>query len=177
MRHRDLAIAHHDGPALRRRAEEQLREIKRHADAAVAGGVAGEIPRVHADAGVGEPLHVGHGRVVVFFRIILLTSCSRILKTPPGVECPFEPVLTVERPMRMPLRYTCMVCSGTLISTMSGPRGESSGCHQYSPGLSGPVALPVGEPLVWAAGFSTACVEVRTAKDRARTVRSFIGCF
>src|SRR5207342_79566 len=62
-----------DGPARRCRTEKQLREIIRHADAAVAGGVAGEIPRVHADAGVGEPLHVGHRRIVVFFRIILLT--------------------------------------------------------------------------------------------------------
>ena len=26
---------------------------------------------MHADAGVGEPLHVGHRRVVVFFRIVL----------------------------------------------------------------------------------------------------------
>ena len=60
-------------PPVRRRAEKQLREIKRHADAAVAGGIAGEIARVHADAGVGKPLHVGHRRVVVFLRIILLT--------------------------------------------------------------------------------------------------------
>src|SRR5438045_6214197 len=36
-----------------------------------------------------------------------------MLKTPPGVAWPFEPVLTLARPMRMPLRYTCMVCSGT----------------------------------------------------------------
>ena len=61
-----------------------------------------------------------------------------MLKTPPGVAWPFEPVLTVERPMRMPLRYTCMICSGTLTSTMSGPLGESCGFHQYSPGLSAP---------------------------------------
>ncbi len=62
------------------------------------------------------------------------------------VEWPLEPVLTVERPMRMPLRYTCMICSGTLTSTMSGPFGESCGFHQASPGLSGPVGLPVGVP-------------------------------
>ena len=29
---------------------------------------------------------------------------SRLLKTPPGVAWPFEPVLTLERPIRMPLR-------------------------------------------------------------------------
>ena len=73
MRSRRFAIAHDYCAALRRLAEKQLREIKWHADAAVAGGVAGEIPRVHADAGVGEPLHVGHRRIVVLFRIILLT--------------------------------------------------------------------------------------------------------
>ena len=71
-----------------------------------------------------------------------------MLKTPPGVEWPFEPVLMVERPMRMPFRYTCMVCSGTLTRTMSGPLGESSGCHQYWPGLSWPLGFPVGVPLV-----------------------------
>src|SRR4029077_4147051 len=72
---------------------------------------------------------------------------SRMLKTPPGVALPLVPVLTDERPMRIPLRYTCMVCSGTLTSTISGPLGESCGFHQYSPGFNGPVGLPVGVPL------------------------------
>jgi hypothetical protein len=35
-----------------------------------------------------------------------------------------------------------------LTSTMSGPLGESSGFHQYSPGLSVPVVLPVRMPWV-----------------------------
>src|SRR6476620_10228825 len=99
-----------------------------------------------------------------------------MLKTPPGVAWPVEPVLTVERPMRIPLRYTCITCSGTLTNTMSGPLGESCGFHQYSPGFSGPVGLPVGVPLVCADGLSTACaVEIRTAK-RARRRRSFMRC-
>src|SRR4029079_15645583 len=97
-----------------------------------------------------------------------------MLKTPPGVALPFEPVLTVERPMRMPLRYTCMVCSGTLTSTMSGPLGESCGFHQYSPGLSAPVGLPVGVPLVWKEGFSTACALVSRAAERAKIARNFM---
>ena len=67
------------------------------------------------------------------------------------------------RPMRMPFRYTCMVCSGTLTRTMRGPFGESSGCHQYSPGLSAPVGLPVGVPLVWKEGCCNAYDEVRSA--------------
>jgi hypothetical protein len=57
---------------------------------------------------------------------------------------------------------------------MSGPLGESCGFHQYSPGLSGPVGLPVGVPLVWAEGFSTACAEVSRATERARMVRIFM---
>src|SRR3954462_8193394 len=79
-----------------------------------------------------------------------------MLKTPPGVSWPFDPVLTVERPMRMPLRYTCIVCCGTLTSTIKGPLGDSSGFHQYSPGFSRPLDLPVGMPLVCAAGLSIA---------------------
>jgi hypothetical protein len=35
---------------------------------------------------------------------------------------------------------------------MTGPVGEISGCHQYSPGFSGPVGFPVGLPLVWKEG-------------------------
>src|SRR5882724_2134950 len=97
-----------------------------------------------------------------------------MLKTPPGVACPFEPVLTLERPMRMPLRYTCMVCSGMLASTTSGPLGESCGFHQYSPGLSGPVGLPVGVPLVCAEGFSTAWATVSRAIETARTEKNFM---
>src|SRR5436190_13996205 len=76
--------------------------------------------------------------------------------------------------MRTPLRYTCMVCSGTLTSTTSGPLGESCGFHQYSPGLSGPVGLPVGVPRVCAEGFSTACAVVSRATERARMVRIFM---
>src|SRR5947207_12627036 len=97
-----------------------------------------------------------------------------MLKTPPGVAWPCDPVLTVERPMRMPLRYTWMVCCGMLINTMSGPLGESWGFHQYSPGLSGPVGLPVGVPLVWKDGFSIACAVVNKATTTTRTFRNFI---
>src|SRR5437762_9149328 len=97
-----------------------------------------------------------------------------MLKTPPGVEWLFEPVLTVERPIRTPLRYTCIVCSGMLTRSMSGPWGEISGCHQYSPGLSGPVGFPVGVPFVWNDGFSIACEAVRSPIEIARVVRNFM---
>src|SRR6266480_3387364 len=73
---------------------------------------------------------------------------SRMLNTPPGVEWPFEPVLTVDRPIRIPLRYTCIVCCGILTSTTTGPLGDSCGVHQYSPGVSETVAVHAGLPLV-----------------------------
>src|SRR5439155_25591328 len=97
-----------------------------------------------------------------------------MLKTPPGVAWPFEPVLTLARLMRMPLRYTCIVCSGTLTSTTSGPLSESCGLHQYSHGLSGPVGLPVGVPAVCAEGFSTACAEVSKATETTRIEKNFM---
>ena len=50
---------------------------------AVTGGDAGEIPRVHTDAGVGEPLHVGHRRVVVFFRSVPADSCRECWRRRP----------------------------------------------------------------------------------------------
>src|SRR5262245_49216323 len=98
------------------------------------------------------PLHVsrcmfGIGALSYFFE---RWDCffSRIVKTPPGVAWPVEPVLTEDRPIRMPLRYTCRTCSGTLTRMISGPLGEICGFHQYSPGLSAPVGFPVGKPLV-----------------------------
>ena len=98
-----------------------------------------------------------------------------MLNTPGGVELPLPPLLMLERPMRMPLRYTFIVCCGRLTSTTTGPRGESRDFHQYSPGLSGPVGLPVGEPLVWNDGCSIAR-EVATSTARmAMTGLNFIG--
>ncbi len=67
-----------------------------------------------------------------------------------------------------------MVCSGTLTSTTSGPLGESCGFHQYSPGLSGPVGLPVGVPLVWEEGCGIACELVSRATEMARTLSNFM---
>jgi hypothetical protein len=58
---------------------------------------------------------------------------------------------------------------------MSGPCGEISGCHQYSPGLSGPVGFPVGVPFVWNDGLSiVACDAVKMEKVRMRTIKYFI---
>src|SRR5689334_20528985 len=103
------------------------------------------------------PLHVrrcmfGIGALSYFLERWVFFFC-RIVKTPVGVLWPFDPELTDDRPTRMPLRYTCIVCSGRLTSTTTGPSGDTTGFHQYSPGLSGPVGLPVGEPLVWADGL------------------------
>jgi hypothetical protein len=76
-----------------------------------------------------------------------------MVKTPLGVPWPFDPVLTVVRPIRMPFRYTCITCSGMLTNATTGPAGESSGRHQYSPGFNSPVGRPVGVPRVWAEGI------------------------
>src|SRR3954470_20637363 len=98
-----------------------------------------------------------------------------MLNTPGGVELPLLPLLMLERPMRMPLRYTCIVCCGRLTSTTTGPRGESCGFHQYSSGLSGPVGLPVGLPWVWNDGRSIAKEVAASAAKRAMTGRNFMG--
>src|ERR1044072_8104286 len=46
-----------------------------------------------------------------------------------------------------------------LTSTTTGPEGETRELHQYSPGLSGPVAFPVGMPLVWNDGCGIGAVD------------------
>src|SRR6478736_4671071 len=97
-----------------------------------------------------------------------------MVNTPGGVERPLPPLLMLERPMRMPLRYTCIVCCGRLTRIMTGPLGEISGCHQYSPGFNGPVGFPVGLPLVWNEGRSIANEVARRPVVSAMTVPSFI---
>ena len=61
-----------------------------------------------------------------------------------------------------------------LIKIINGPCGDTSGCHQYSPGFIGPVGFPVGVPLVWKEGLSTDCEVVRSANERAKIVKNFI---
>ena len=68
MRRWRLPIPYHNGAAPRCRGEKQLREIVRKPNAAVARGITGQLTGVHGDAGLSEPLHVGHGRVVILFR-------------------------------------------------------------------------------------------------------------
>src|SRR5690348_10630259 len=99
-----------------------------------------------------------------------------MVNTPGGVERPLPPLLMLERPIRTPLRYTCIVCCGRLTRIVTGPPGEISGCHQYSPGFNGPVGLPVGIPLVWKEGRSIASAVARKARERAIVVPSFIIC-
>src|SRR4030095_5338005 len=72
MRSRRFAIAHDYCAAFRGLAEKQLREIKWHADAAVARRITGESAGVHRDTGPSQSLHVRHRRVVVFLRVMLL---------------------------------------------------------------------------------------------------------
>src|SRR5438093_4356216 len=115
---------------------------------------------------------LGIGALLYFFER-WVSFFSKIVNTPPGVLAPL-PLLMVDRPIRMPLRYTCMVCCGMLTSKTTGPLGESCGFHQYSPGLSCPVGLPVGVPFVWNDGLSIACDPVRTPTEIARIIRNFM---
>src|SRR5437773_8451471 len=64
------------------------------------------------------------------------TSFSRIVKTPVGVGCPGRPVLTLDRAMRIPLRYTYATCSVVLATISKGPSGARSGSQTYWPGFS-----------------------------------------
>src|SRR5215813_12274430 len=61
------------------------------------------------------------------------TSFSKMVKTPVGVGWPGRPVLTLERAIRTPLRYTYATCSVTLATISKGPSGARSGSHTYSP--------------------------------------------
>src|SRR5439155_19776287 len=61
------------------------------------------------------------------------TSFSRIVKTPVGVRWPGRPVLTLDRAMRIPLRYTYATCSVVLATISKGPSGARSGSQTYSP--------------------------------------------
>src|SRR5256885_854370 len=102
---------------------------------------------------------------------------SRMVKTPVGVSCPFDPELIDERPTRMQLRKTFTFGSENLTSTPPGPAGEIRGFHQYSPGLSGPVDFPVAVPFVWNDGCGIGAVEagceVIAASAMVAKIRSF----
>src|SRR5436190_22272394 len=66
MRSRRFAITHDNRAATRSRSKEQLGEVVRQTDAAVTGGIAGTLARMHRDTAPRKPLHVRHGRVIVF---------------------------------------------------------------------------------------------------------------
>ena len=53
-------------------AEQQGGEFLRQADAAVRGGIARQLPGVQRDPRPGQPVHVGHGRIVVGRRVMVL---------------------------------------------------------------------------------------------------------
>src|SRR6185503_13009078 len=66
------------------------------------------------------------------------------VKTPVGVAWPGLPVLTVEIPMRMPLRYTYASWSVKLTTTTIGPEGTRLPCQRNSPGASEAGSVPGG---------------------------------
>src|SRR5437660_11214629 len=115
---------------------------------------------------------LGMGALSYFFER-WVSFFSKMANTPPGV-LPLLPLLIVDRPIRMPLRYTCIVCCGMLTSTTTGPLGESCGFHQDPPGLRGPVGLPIGVPFVWNDGRSIAWGTVKRPMEMAGFARSFV---
>src|SRR5438874_10050500 len=76
------------------------------------------------------------------------TSFSRIVKTPVGVRWPGRPVLTLDRAMRIPLRYTYATCSVVLATIRRGPSGARSGSQTYSPVFSFTVSGDTRTPSV-----------------------------
>src|SRR5438874_11987846 len=76
------------------------------------------------------------------------TSFSRIVKTPVGVGWPGRPVLTLDRAMRIPLRYTYATCSVVLATISNGPSGARSGSQTYSPVFSVTVSGETRRPTV-----------------------------
>src|SRR5436190_5629999 len=75
-------------------------------------------------------------------------SFSKIVKIPVGVRCPGRPVLTLDRAMRIPLRYTYATCSVVLATISSGPSGARSGSQTYSPVFSFTVSGETRTPSV-----------------------------
>src|SRR4030095_8865445 len=67
---------------------------------------------------------------------------------PVGVRWPGRPVLTLDRAMRIPLRYTYATCSVVLATISKGPSGARSGSQTYSPGFSLSVSGDTRTPSV-----------------------------
>src|SRR5438552_8231837 len=76
------------------------------------------------------------------------TSFSRIVKIPVGVGCPGRPVLTLDRAIRIPLRYTYATGSVVLATISKGPSGARSGSQTYSPVFSVTVSGETRTPSV-----------------------------
>ena len=66
-----VVVTDHDGSALTGQVKELLGELKRKADAPVAGGMTRQEPRVKGDSVPSEPLHVGHGGVVIGLGVVV----------------------------------------------------------------------------------------------------------
>src|SRR5436309_10581850 len=71
-----------------------------------------------------------------------------MVKTPVGVRCPGRPVLTLDRAIRIPLRYTYATCSVVLATISKGPSGARSGSQTYSPVFSVTVSGETRTPSV-----------------------------
>src|SRR5438128_7589681 len=100
------------------------------------------------------------------------TFFCNTVKTPVGVRCPFAPVLTVERPIRTPLRYTYITWSGRLTMTTTGTAGETWRCQIYSPGFRSGLNGETTRPLV-KASRSVGCKRREHEENGSANVRMF----
>src|SRR6266568_64445 len=109
------------------------------------------------------------------------TSFSRIVKTPVGVGWPGRPVLTLDRAMRIPLRYTYATCSVVLATINKGPSGARSGSQTYWPGfsvtVSGDTRMPsvkVSDDTMNGSRMSKVAARMRNEKNEDFVVRIFM---
>src|SRR6266536_4519225 len=109
------------------------------------------------------------------------TSFSKIVKTPVGVGWPGRPVLTLDRAMRIPLRYTYATCSVVLATINKGPSGARSGSQTYSPVFSFTVsgdtrtpAVKVSADAINGSRISRAATRMRNEESEDFMVRGFM---
>ncbi len=164
MRHRRFAITDHYRSALRGLAEKQLREIKRHADTTVAGWVTGRLPECMAMPVSRQSLHVGHGRVVVFLRVMFLFLFENG-ENAAGRGVSFRAGAHGGAANQNAIAIDVHHLLGDAHEEHEGDRSATGADSTVLTQQSGPVGRPVGVPLVWKEGFSTACA----AKLRAMT--------
>src|SRR5437773_9024775 len=102
------------------------------------------------------------------------TSFSKIVKIPVGVGCPGRPVLTLDRAMKIPLRYTYATCSVVRATISKGPSGARSGSQTYSPVFSVTVSGETRTPSVKVSADTANGLRISRAAARHKDNDDFI---